>query len=126
MTGTSGRSRLGLGQQFKTAHPRHVDVGQDQDERHARRIGNALKRHGAGLGKLHREAAGAEIAPELLAEQHLDVGLVINHENEQVHARSPDLAMVAAARGRTILNSVNSPGCVSTSIDPPCCLTMMS
>jgi hypothetical protein len=31
-----------------------------------------------------------------------------------------------AARGRTILNSVNSPGCVSTSIDPPCCLTMMS
>jgi hypothetical protein len=29
-------------------------------------------------------------------------------------------------RGRTILISVNSPGCVSTSIDPPCCLTMMS
>ena len=25
-----------------------------------------------------------------------------------------------------ILISVNSPGCVSTSIDPPCCLTMMS
>ena len=23
---------LGLGQEFKTAHPRHVDVGQDQDE----------------------------------------------------------------------------------------------
>ncbi len=32
----------------------------------------------------------------------------------------------APARGRTILNSVNSPGCVSTSIYPPCCLTMMS
>jgi hypothetical protein len=32
----------------------------------------------------------------------------------------------APVRGRTILNSVNSPGCVSTSIDPPCCLTMMS
>ena len=29
-------------------------------------------------------------------------------------------------RGRTILISVNSPGCVSTSIDPPCCLTMTS
>ena len=31
-----------------------------------------------------------------------------------------------AARGKMILISVNSPGCVSTSIDPPCCLTMMS
>ena len=34
--------------------------------------------------------------------------------------------MGAVVRGRTILISVNSPGCVSTSIDPPCCLTMMS
>ena len=32
----------------------------------------------------------------------------------------------AAARGKMILISVNSPGCVSTSIEPPCCLTMMS
>src|SRR5262245_18983668 len=28
--------------------------------------------------------------------------------------------------GRITLISVNSPGCVSTSIEPPCCLTMMS
>jgi hypothetical protein len=32
----------------------------------------------------------------------------------------------AAARGRIIVISVNSPGCVTTSIEPPCCLTMMS
>jgi hypothetical protein len=32
----------------------------------------------------------------------------------------------AAARGKTSLTSVNSPGSVSTSIEPPCCLTMMS
>jgi hypothetical protein len=32
----------------------------------------------------------------------------------------------ATARGSTILNSVNTPGSVSTSIDPPCCLTMIS
>jgi hypothetical protein len=63
--------------------------------------------------------------PELLAKQYFDVGLIVDHENEKVHGRFPDLAMVAAPRGRTILNSVNSPGCVSTSIDPPCCLTMM-
>ena len=31
-----------------------------------------------------------------------------------------------ATRGRTILISVNWPGCVSTSIEPPCCLAMMS
>jgi hypothetical protein len=32
----------------------------------------------------------------------------------------------APERGNVILISVNSPGVVSTSIDPPCCLTMMS
>jgi transposase len=49
-----------------------------------------------------------------------------DHKDKKVHERSPDLASIAAPRGRTILNSVNSPGCVSTSIDPACCLTMMS
>ena len=29
-------------------------------------------------------------------------------------------------RGKITLNSANSPGTVSTSIEPPCCLTMMS
>jgi hypothetical protein len=37
-----------------------------------------------------------------------------------------DLERKAAARGKIILISVNSPGKVWTSIDPPCCLTMMS
>src|SRR5262249_39000378 len=32
----------------------------------------------------------------------------------------------AATRGKITLISVNSPGCVSTSIEPPCCFTMMS
>src|SRR5262245_30692199 len=31
-----------------------------------------------------------------------------------------------ATRGKITLISVNSPGRVSTSIEPPCCLTMMS
>jgi hypothetical protein len=78
------------------------------------------------LGEFHRESARAKIAPKLLPEQNLHIRLVVNHENEQVHHRSPDLATVAARRGRTILNSVNSPVRVSTSIHPPCCLTMMS
>ena len=89
-------------------------------------ISDALKGHGGGLRKLHCEAVGAKVAPELLAEQNLHIGLIINHENKRVHMRSPDLIRDAPARGRTILNSVKLPGCVSTSIDPPCCLTMMS
>src|SRR5262245_33936508 len=32
----------------------------------------------------------------------------------------------AATRGKITLISVNSPCCVSTSIEPPCCFTMMS
>src|SRR6516162_1280418 len=39
------------------------------------------------------------------------------------HCRSESNAPV---RGRISLISANSPGLVSTSIEPPCCLTMMS
>src|SRR4029453_7676956 len=42
------------------------------------------------------------------------------------HTRLSDSARNTAVRGRIILISVNSPGCVSTSIEPPCCLTTMS
>ena len=42
------------------------------------------------------------------------------------YVRPPDSAMNVGVRGRMILISVNSPGWVSTSIDPECCFTMMS
>ena len=46
----------------------------------------------------------AEVAPELLAKQHLDIGLIVNHKNKQVSPRPPLICSVAAAlRGRTIL-----------------------
>ena len=99
---------------------REIFMGEARVER------DALKSHVSRLNKFHCEAVGAKVAPELLAEQNLHVGLIINHENKKIYARSPDLIRDAAARGRTIRNSVNSPGCVSTSMDPPCCLTMMS
>ena len=63
-----------------------------------RGIGNALKRHGSGLRKFHRETGGAEVAPELLAEQNLDIRFIVNYENEQVHARPPDLLADARTR----------------------------
>ena len=34
----------------------------------------------------------AEVAAEVLAEQLFDIKLIVNHENEQIHARPPDLA----------------------------------
>ena len=37
-----------------------------------------------------------------------------------------DFRQIRAARGRVTMISVNSPGCVSTSIEPACCLTIMS
>src|SRR5262245_41882863 len=63
---------------------------------------------------------------ELLAKQHLNVRLIIDHQNEEVHVDASCLPMAAALRGRVTRNAVYSPGVVSTSIDPPCCLTMMS
>ena len=73
-----------------------------------------------------RASAKHQVTPELLTEQQFNIRLVVHHENEQVHRRSPGSATDAAERGNTILNSVNSPGCVSTSMEPACCLTMMS
>src|SRR4029453_6251147 len=121
-----GSRRLGFRQQFEPCHSRHVDVRQDQYQRRGPGIGYALQGFESRLGKLHGEAAHAKVAPELLAKQQFDVGFVIDHENKDAHARAPDLPREAAVRGRVILNSVNSPGCVSTSIDPACCLTMIS
>jgi hypothetical protein len=41
------------------------------------------------LNKFHSESTGAEITPKLLAKQHFDVGLVINHKDQEVHADAP-------------------------------------
>jgi hypothetical protein len=77
------------------------------------------------LCKFHGEAAVAEVASELLAKQRLNIGFIVNNKNKQTHLYAPALP-VAAMRGRMTLNSVNSPGRVSTSIDPACCLTIIS
>src|SRR5258705_1839147 len=123
--GDVGSCCLGLRQKLKTGHSRHVDVGKDQDQRCSRRMTDQFKRAVCRLGNIHRKAAVADVASELLAKQRLDIGFVVNNKNKQAHLPAPALP-VAAVRGRMTLNSVNSPGWVSTSIDPPCCLTTMS
>ena len=82
--------------------------------------------HRGRLRELHGEAPGAQIAPKLLPEQHLDIRFVVDHENKHVHVCTPDLFNDAPARGRTILNSVKRPVSDSTAIVPACCFTMMS
>src|SRR6186997_2141174 len=78
----------------------------------------------------HREAAGAELTPKLLTEQVDDIGLVVHNEDEDAHAgvsaRLADELDSTPLRGSTIVNSVNCPASVATSIVPPCCFTMMS
>ena len=58
------------------------------------------------------------------AEARARLGIGFVHDNKKDHVGPPDPE--PAARGKMIRNSVNSPGCVSTSIDPPCCLTTIS
>src|SRR5258707_2924112 len=117
MTGTSGRATFGLRQKLKTAHSRHVDVGKDQDQGCTRRVTDQFKRAVCRLGKIHREAAVADVASELLAKQRLNIGFVVNNKNKQAHLSAPALLAVAM-RGRMTMNSVNSPGWLSYSIEP--------
>jgi DNA-binding response OmpR family regulator len=45
------------------------------------------------LCELHRVTAGAQIAPELLAEQNLDVGFVIDHQNSMFTPKAKALRL---------------------------------
>src|ERR1700743_2664293 len=68
------------------------------------------------LGKLRR--ARLKLAPQLV-----DGALNLSLRRHRARHRLPFARLV---RGSTTRNSVNAPGSVSTSIEPPCCLTMMS
>ena len=56
-----------------------------------RRVTDQFKRAVCRLRKIHREAAVADVASELLAKQHLDIGLVVNNENKEAHEFTPAL-----------------------------------
>jgi len=60
------------------------------------------------LGKFNNESASAEVTPKLLAKQHLNIGLVINHENEHTHACPLDFPSDPAVQRKTSLNSMIS------------------
>jgi hypothetical protein len=52
------------------------------------RVANPLKGTIPRLSKIHLKAVVAQVAPELLTKQHLDIGLVVNNENKEVHVLS--------------------------------------
>ena len=111
MTGTSGPSLARARQKLEAAHPRHVDVGEDENEARALRRADALEGFGRRLGERHGEARGAQLLAELLAEKLGDVGLVVHDQDQRAHAAAP-------ARGRTMVNWVKAPGSVVTSMRP--------
>jgi len=50
-------------------------------------VADALQGASRRLRKIHPEAVVAQVAPKLLAKQHLDIGLVVNNENKRAVAR---------------------------------------
>jgi hypothetical protein len=60
---------------------------------------NALQCDRCRLGELQAEPTRPKISTKPLPKQHLDVRLVIDHENKKVHALPPDLASGAAIAG---------------------------
>ena len=76
--------------------------------------------------ELHVKRPDLQIAPELLTKQRLDIGLVIDDEYVNAQLLPPVfcarsvldhvLTCAAPVRGNVIMNSVNTPGSVSTSI----------
>ena len=69
-------------------HERPV-LRQDEDQRDTLRITDALQRCRGGLRKFHHKPPGAEVAPELLAKEHLNIWLVVDYKNQQAHVRTP-------------------------------------
>jgi len=70
---------------ISSPHPGHVDVREDQDQRLLDGRGNARQRVRRRTGEIHHETLCAQVPAELLAEQRLDVGLIINHKHQHVH-----------------------------------------
>src|SRR5581483_7143428 len=101
-------------------------VGQDQDQRGIAQFDGALDSDRRRRRKFHMETARPQITAELLTKQRLHIRFVIDDENVSAQCVPPVLPCAARVRGSVMMNSVNAPGSVFTSILPPCCFTTMS
>ena len=105
------------GEQGQPVHDRHIDVEEYQlDVGFGRQY---CQRFFAVMRKAEDEFPLPDLAAEALSQQELEIGLVVDGEDFAAHAR---VAAIAACldRGKRTVNSVNSPGTLSTVIVPPC------
>ena len=108
-----GRFVLQLGEQGQPIHARHVDVGHDHVE--VAVFGQEGQRLDAVAGEAERNRPVLDLAAELLPDQVLEIGLVVDDEDFRRHRRS-----VAASSRRPISprNSGKSIGLVKRPAAP--------
>ena len=85
MTGTSGRISLTFGSISSPVMPGMLMSDRIRISDCSMGAGDARQRVGGRMGEIHHEALRAQIAPELLAKQFLNIGLVIDHKDQYVH-----------------------------------------
>jgi hypothetical protein len=83
MTGTSGRDAFAFGKSSSPLIP--GILMSDRIRIKGTGITDFLKGAISRLSKVHGKAAGADVAPELLAKQVFDVGFIINNEYTRIH-----------------------------------------
>ena len=85
MTGTSGRAALAFGNSSRPLIPGMLMSDRIRINDAAAASLMRLRALFRRLCKIHREAVVAQVAPELLAKQRLDIGFVVNNKNKQAH-----------------------------------------
>src|SRR6266480_101577 len=108
-----------LGQERKTVHARHPDIG---DDRVVVPGGDPLKRRRGRVGRVYRDPIHSE--PERLGKRLQQSRVVVDDEDVR-RCHGADVYFVSGpASGSWIRNVAPSPGVLATEIVPPCSLTI--
>ena len=114
ITGRSGRRVLIWRSKLQSVHNRHVYVRLDHPQPRLDACGKLVECFLTRIGEMQDVGALARLAAKVLTEQLGDIGLVIDNQDADAHASLP---AAGPLRGRRIVNSVNSPGSLSTAIE---------
>ena len=96
-----GPPRLDLAQQLQSVHDRHVDVRQDHDRRRLDALGKLVECFLTRIGEMQDVGAPACLAAKVLTEQLGHIGLVIDNQDADDHAKSPqEIASRSLSSGR--------------------------
>src|SRR5262249_54700726 len=91
---------LDLWQQVKSAHTRHVDVQQQEDDLVAGTAIEHVQSRLARAGKVQPKETLPHFPAELLPEQRLRVRLIIDHQHPSRHGTGPPMLV---RHGRALL-----------------------